>query len=1206
MAEDEKLLDYLKRVTVDLHDARLRLREIESSSREPVAIVGMACRYPGGVNSPQELWELVAGGRDAISEFPDDRGWDLESLHDTNPGNLMASSTRGGGFLHDAAEFDAGFFEIGPREALTMDPQQRLLLEVAWETFEDAGLDPGTLRGSRTGVFAGLMHHDYGMHLVGSMAQGQRVNPGSALEGLQGNGTGLAGGVASGRVAYVFGLEGPAVTVDTTCSSSLVTLHLACGAVRAGDCSLALAGGVTVLAWPTLFVGTAGQPGMAADGRCKSYADAADGAGFSEGAGMVLVERLSDARRNGHRVLALVRGSAINQDGASNGLMAPNGPAQQRVIKQALAAAGLSASQVDAVEGHGTGTVLGDPLEAQALLATYGQGRPEGRPLRLGSIKSNLGHAQAAAGVAGVIKIVKALEHGVLPPTLHVDEPTRKVDWSSGQVALLTEASAWSRNGEPRRAGVSSFGVSGTNAHVILEEAPPLDVGQAPAGSVPGKSPGASGAPAPAPAGADAPADGSPVATGAPAPAAGGSCFAAGGLVPWVLSGRGERGLRGQAGRLREFAAGSPELDPVGVGVALSERVELSHRAVVLGESRAQLLGGLEALAQARPAAGVLSGVASARGGVAFVFPGHGSQWAGMAAELLDVSPVFAEQIARCGEALADLVDWSLEGVLRGEDGGEDEDELDRLERVPPVLVAVMVSLAEMWKACGVRPSAVVGHSTGEIAAACVAGGLSLRDALRVAVVRIRALRRLAGQGGMVSIAARAGQVEEWLERWDGRLSVAAVNGPSSVVVSGEAEALAALLEQCTTAGVRARPIHEAAAPSHSPQVESLREELLENLAGLTPRSGEVPFYSTETGGLLDTAGLDGEYWYRNTRQPVLFEQTARAMLDAGVGAFVEVSPHPVLAASLQETVEDARDRGGTALVVGSLRRGEGGPRSFCSSLAELWVAGVPVAWRAVLGESGAPAVRLPTYAFQRERYWLGDLPPAGGDLSAAGQVAAGHALLASLVPLASDGRLLLTGRLSLRTHPWLAGHALLGHGAAVGRGVRRAGAARRDPRGVRGGRGAGAPGASADTANGRGAAAGGRRGARRGRAADDRGVRPRRGGGPLHGGVDLPRHRRVGARRPLGRSSSAPLRRELAAARRRAPRPRAAARAAARRGPPRELALRGAARGVDARRGGVRRGLPARGAGGGGRPLLPAPGAARTRAARDGGRRRI
>ncbi|MGH2855540.1 MAG: type I polyketide synthase, partial [Solirubrobacteraceae bacterium] len=692
---DEQLVDYLKRVTIDLHDARLRLRELEDREREPLAIVGMGCRYPGAegrsVSSPEDLWALLARGGDGIGELPRDRGWDVERLYDPDPDHPGTTYTREGGFLHDAGDFDAAFFGISPREALTTDPQQRLLLEVSWEALEDAGIDPSALRGSRTGVFAGVMHHDYATGLPGPLPVDLEASMGA----------GVAGSAVSGRVAYAFGLEGPAVSVDTACSSSLVALHWACHALRAGECSLALAGGVTVMWSPNVLVGFSRQRGLARDGRCKSYADAADGTGWSEGAGVVVVERLSDALRDGHRVLALVRGSAINQDGASNGLTAPNGPSQQRVIRQALLDAGLAAAQVDAVEGHGTGTTLGDPIEAQALQATYGQGRPAGRPLWLGSIKSNIGHSQAAAGVAGVIKMVLALQHGELPRTLHVDEPSRQIDWTAGAVSLLREPQPWpaGEQGEPRRAGVSSFGASGTNAHVILEEPPATAEGPAA-----GASAGGAGVPA-----ADAGSDGD-AAVGDAASAVVG--LVSGGVLPWVLSGRGAPGLRAQAERLAERVTGDPETRALDVGLSLARRPLLEHRAVVLGGGREELLGGLRALATGGPAPGLVRGAGGVRGAqqAVFVFSGNGSQWEGMASGLLACSPLFAERIAACEQALAPHIDWSLIDVLHGAPGAPS---LERIDVIQPVLFAMMVSLAALWRACGVHPAAVVGHSKG-------------------------------------------------------------------------------------------------------------------------------------------------------------------------------------------------------------------------------------------------------------------------------------------------------------------------------------------------------------------------------------------------------------------------------------------------------------------------------------------------------------
>ncbi|MFF4402121.1 type I polyketide synthase [Streptomyces sp. NPDC001480] len=917
MSDEEKILGYLRKVTADLHQTRQRLNEAEARNREPVAIVAMGCRFPGGVTDPEGLWELLGSGGDAMTEWPADRGWDTDALYAPEPGTPGRSYTRTGGFIDRVGDFDAGFFGISPREAVGTDPQQRLLLEICWEALERAGIDPTALRGSRTGVFAGTNLQDYTTLL-------------SLSDNAGDDGVGNSASVLSGRVSYTLGLEGPAVSVDTACSSSLVTLHLAVQALRSGECDLALAGGVTVMATPTVFLEFSRQRGLAADGRCKAFADAADGTAWGEGAGVLVVERLADARRNGHPVLAVVRGSAVNQDGASNGLTAPNGPSQERVIWQALTSAGLAPADVDAVEAHGTGTRLGDPIEAQALLGTYGQDRPAGRPLLLGSVKSNIGHTQAAAGVAGVIKMVLALRERHLPATLHVDAPSSHVDWSAGQVELLTEARPWPTADRPLRCGISSFGVSGTNAHVILEQAPPAEPP----------------APRPLPSG--------------PLPS---------GPLAFPVSGRTDAALRAQADRLRQHlgADGGSGAHPRDLAWSLAvTRPALEHRAVVVARDHDELLAGLDAVAAGSPAACVVRGVADTEGGAVFLFPGHGAQWQGMATELLDTDGRFRAHFDEVAAAVEAFTDWKVLDVLRGAEGAPP---LDRLDIVQPTLFVVCVALARLWQTCGVRPVAVAGQSQGEIAAAYVAGALTLEDAARVVVTRARALRPLAGRGGMLSVPLPLADVERRLARWEGRLGVGSLSGPRAVVVSGEEEALTALHTELTGEGVRARRVAIEYA-SHSAQIEEVRDALLAGFAPVTPRPAEVPFYSTVTGGRIeDTTSLDADYWYDNVRRTVRLEDTVRALAAEGHRVFVEAGPHPVVTGTAGDVL-DAIGVAGTA-VVGTLRRGDGGPGRFLRSLAELQVRGCPVDLPAAHGAPGH-RVDLPTYAFQRRRYWPG------------------------------------------------------------------------------------------------------------------------------------------------------------------------------------------------------------------------------------------
>ncbi|AWI33196.1 polyketide synthase [Streptomyces tirandamycinicus] len=956
----------MKWVTADLQKARERITELESATEEPIAIVGMACRFPGGVSSPDDLLRLVADGRDAISAFPADRGWDLDALYSPDADDLGTSYAREAGFLDGAALFDADFFGISPREALAMDPQQRVLLETAWEALEDAGIDPASLRGSRTGVFAGVVEQSY-LGLEGP----------AELEGYLM--TGKLSSVASGRIAYTLGLEGPALSVDTACSSSLVALHLAVESVRAGESTLALAGGATVTATPGGFVDFSRQRGLAPDGRIKSFAAAADGTSWSEGVGLLVVERLSDARRNGHRVLAVVRGSAVNQDGASNGLTAPNGPSQERVIRQALADARLAPADVDVVEAHGTGTRLGDPIEAQALLATYGQNREE--PLYLGSLKSNIGHTVAAAGVGGVIKMVQAMRHGLMPRTLHVDEPTPMVDWGAGAVELLTEPRSWPEGDRPRRAAVSAFGVSGTNAHVILE------------------------APEAEPAAQDQPAT--------PLPA-----------VPWFVSARDRQALAAQAERLLAHLSEHPGLTAADLGYSLATTRTLhDHRVALTGTGRDELQAALRELA-ADPSRAAASS-ASGTGALGFVFSGQGAQRVGMGRELAASYPVFASVLGEVCGVLDPLLGGSLREVMFEEDGSG---RLDRTGWAQPALFAFEVALFRLVESWGVVPSVVAGHSVGELAAAHAVGVLSLADACRVVAARAGLMEALPGGGVMVAVEASEAEVAPLLVGREAELGVAAVNGPTAVVISGDEAAVEEVAARFAGAGRRVRRLSVSHA-FHSPRMEGMLEEFRTVLKGVEFQAPRIPVVSTLTGRLA--AGEDlrsADYWVRQVREAVRYADAVTAMEQQGVRTYAEIGPDGVLTALNRGVLAD---RSGTRALA-LQRRDRAEPTGLVEGLAELHLAGTRVDWEAFYAGSGARRVPLPTYAFQHQRYWV-DASAASADAGGLGLDRADHPLLGIALTLGDSDETVFTGSVSARSHPWLAARTVAGEAVVTG-----------------------------------------------------------------------------------------------------------------------------------------------------------------------------
>ncbi|MER5886561.1 SDR family NAD(P)-dependent oxidoreductase [Streptomyces sp. NPDC001941] len=944
----------------------------QARQQEPIAVVSMACRLPGGIDTPEAFWDLLSSGGDAIGPLPS--RWDGLGVYDPDPEAVGKSYAREGGFIDGIEGFDASFFGISPREALTMDPQQRLVLETSWEALERAGVRPDSLTDSRTGVYLGTMSSDYG-------------DLGRDLDALDGYvSTGKASSVVSGRVSYTLGLQGPAITVDTACSSSLVALHLAVQALRQDECETALAGGVTVMSNPSLFVEFSRLKGMAADGRCKSFSADADGAGWSEGAGVLVLKRLSAAQRDGDQVLAVIRGSAVNQDGRSQGLTAPNGPSQQRVIQEALEASRLTPADIDAIEAHGTGTSLGDPIEAGALGEVFGPGRSPERPVLLGSSKSNIGHAQAAAGVIGVMKMVLALQHESLPKTLHAEQPSELVEWEGSGLELLGEARAWARGeGRVRRAGVSSFGLSGTNAHVVVEEPPVVET---------------------------------PVEAAAVA-----------GPVPVVVSGQTGEALREQAGRWAEWLSGRDDVRLPDVAVtAARHRTHFEHRASVVASDLAGLVEGLEAVAQGAAHDAVVSGRSERRGKVVFVYPGQGSQWVGMGRELLSSSSVFAEAVDACDAALRPFTGWSVREVLLGEEG--DHPPFDRVDVVQPALFAMGVALSAHWRSLGVEPAAVVGHSQGEVVAGVVSGALSLEQGSQIVAQRSRAVLALAGQGGMALIERPIAQVEEFIAPYGDALSVAAVNTAGSTVISGLAAELDELVSRLQAEDVYARKINVDYA-SHNAQMDPLLPALAENFTSITPTATDIAFYSTVTGEIANGTDLDGSYWCRNLRAPVRFDRALDKLLTDNHTVFVEISAHPVLSMPL---TDGSADRGG--IVVGSLARNQGSQAQILRNLGLLHTQGHVIAWDKVLGATADVLVpALPTYAFQRERFWIESNTPTG-DVRSVGLRASEHPWLGAVTGTAADDGYLFTGRLSLAEQPWLAEHAAFGTVLVPGTGL--------------------------------------------------------------------------------------------------------------------------------------------------------------------------
>ncbi len=939
------------------------------ANNEPIAIIGIGCRFPGA-NDPAAFWQLLRDGVDAIREVPADR-FDQRTFYDPDPMAPGKMNTRWGGFLGQVNQFDANFFGISPREAVRMDPQQRLLLEVTWEALQDAGQVPERLAGTQTGVFIGIATNDYGRLQWNDLAR---------IDAYAGTGNALS--IAANRISYLFDFRGPSIAVDTACSSSLVAVHLACGSLRSGESTLALAGGVNLILSPAIAINFTKAGAMAPDGRCKTFDARANGYVRSEGAGVVVLKPLSHALADGDPIYAVIRGSAVNQDGRSNGLMAPNPLAQEAVLREAYRQAGVSPGAVQYVEAHGTGTLLGDPIEAQALGAVLGVDRAPGQNCAVGSVKTNLGHLEAAAGIAGLIKVALALRHQEIPPSLHFAEPNPHIPFDELPIRVQTVLSPWPTEADPALAGVSSFGFGGTNAHVVLQAAPRVVTGMPDAERKTGVQ-----------------------------------------LLP--LSARDPAALRSLALAYQDFLAGAEAASslPDVCYTASARLAHHDHRLAVTGDSPTQLIESLQAFLHGEARPGLSSGrkISSRRRKLVFVFPGQGSQWFGMGQRLLAQEPVFRAVIERCDEAMRSYGDWSLLAELTATDA--DQSRLNEVDIIQPALFAMQVALAALWRSWGIEPRAVVGHSLGEVAAAYVAGALNFDDAVRVVCYRSRLFKRTVGQGAMAAVELSIEEARRILVGCEDRVSIAVSNGPTSTVLSGDPVALAAILDRLERRDIFCRMVKVDFA-SHSHQMEPLRADLLQALAGLEPRPESIPIYSTVTGQVSDGLQFDALYWARNMREPVLFSSAVQRLVEDGHDIFLEISPHPILLGAMQQGFYQV---GQEAAVLPSLRHEEDERSVLLGSLGALYTLGYPVDWNLIY-PTGGQCVRLPCYPWQRERCWL---EPSTGDTDAYREPVArsgtgNHPLLGwHFSPAAPAGTHYWEATLDKRSLPYLDDHRI-------------------------------------------------------------------------------------------------------------------------------------------------------------------------------------